>query len=58
MTETVTLDVVPLGEPAHADVLVAVRGEDVPLVGGERERCQQGCVSENERASGGVFVCG
>ena len=58
MTETITLDVVPLGEPAHADVLVAISRDDVPLVGREQEGRQKGRVPEDERAIGGVFVCG
>ena len=58
MTETITLDVVPLGEPAHADVLVAISRDDVPLVGREQEGRQKGRVPEDERAIRRVFVCG
>lgn len=54
--EAVYLDVIPLGKPAHSDVLVAVGGDDVFFVGGEEEGVQEGCVPEDEAAAGRVFV--
>ena len=56
--EAVSLNVVALGEPAHADVLIAISRDDVPLVGREQECRKKGRVPEDERAIRGVFVCG
>lgn len=54
--ETEAFDRVTLREPARADVLVPVRGDDVLLVGGKDESGQEGCVAQDERSTRRVFV--
>jgi len=54
--ETETFDRVTLREPARANVLVPVRGDDVLLVGREDESSQEGCVSQDERSARWVLV--
>lgn len=56
MSEAVHLDAVALREPADADVLVAVRGDDEALVGAEEERGQERGVPQDERPPRGVLV--
>lgn len=56
VAEAVHLDGVALREPGDADVLVAVGGEDVLLVGGEDERGEERRVPEDEGPAGGVLV--
>ena len=56
MPETVPLDHVAFGVPTHADVLVAVSSDDVFLVGREQESGEEGDMSEDELAVGGVLV--
>ena len=41
MSEAVPLDIIPLREPAHANVLVAVGRDDVLLVRGQEEGRQE-----------------
>lgn len=53
-----TLDCVSLREPARADVLVAVGGDDVCFVWGEEERGQEGGMTQDERPSGRVLMRG
>lgn len=56
MPETETFDRVTVRERARANVLVAVRGDDVLLVGQKDEGGQKGCVSQDERSARWVFV--
>jgi hypothetical protein len=49
--KTEAFDRVSLREPAYANVLVAVCGDDVCLVRSEGERRQEGCVPQDERPS-------
>ena len=58
MPEAVPLDIIPLREPAHANVLVAVGRDDVLLVRGQEEGCQERCMPEDQGAIRGVLVCG
>ena len=56
MTEAIALDVVPLGEPAHADMFVPVSADDVLLVVSQEEGGQQGGMAEDETPARRVFV--
>ena len=56
MAEAIPLDIIPLREPADADVLVAVGGDDVFFVGRERERREERSMAEHERAVRRIFV--
>ena len=50
--EAVSLNVVALGEPAHADALVAICRDDVPLIRRKQDGRQGGGRPEDERAIG------
>lgn len=50
------MNVIPLGKPAHSDMLVTVGGDDVLFVGAEEEGIQEGRVPQDELATGGVLV--
>lgn len=54
--EAIPLYHVALRVPAHADVLIAVGGDDVLLVGGEEECGEEGDMPEDELAVRGVFM--
>lgn len=56
MSQTVHLDVVSLGVPTDADMLIAVSGNNEFFAGGEEESIEGGGMSENECPAGRIFV--